>query len=165
MTGQAGLKAGLIGAAALAVLGLLNMVPAFLPGAIGSTLGCVCCILWLLAWVGVGVLGASFLEPPRTAGSGAGAGALAGLIAGVGLTIGQAITNVVGQLTGSASRQMAQMMEQFGDMGVDPGAIPIAQPGWGGVALGIGMCCVGSLVLGALLGAIGGAIFGAVKSD
>jgi hypothetical protein len=165
MAGKAGLKAGLIGAVVLLVLGLLNLVPAFLPGAAGSTLGCVCCVVWLVAYVGIGVLGANFLTPPRTAGTGAGAGALAGLVGGVGLTIGQAITSIVGQLTGSASRQAMQMMEQFEGLGVDPGMVPISQPGWGGVALGVGLCCLGSLVLGAALGAIGGAIFGAVKSE
>ncbi len=165
MAGKAGLKAGLIGGAIMLVLTLLNMIPAFLPAAAG-VLGCVCCTLELLVYIGAGVVAGFFLTAPRTAGAGAGAGAIAGLISGVGGWLGDTITSIVEQVTGVTAQQTEQAMQLLERLfGVDLGSVPVSQPGWGSVALGSGMCCVGSLVIGAALGAVGGAIFGAAKSE
>jgi hypothetical protein len=65
------LKAGLIGAAVAVVLSLLGLVPC---------LGCITSVLALVLYVGVGVLTATWMKPPRDAGKGAGGGAIAGLV-------------------------------------------------------------------------------------
>ena len=160
MTGKAGVKAGLIGAAVLVVLALLNLIPV-------PFLGCVCCALILLAYVGIGVLAGYYLTPPRTAGAGAGAGAIAGLISGAAFGIASIIISVVQTAIGVAGAVVdPELMRQFTELGVDidPEILTLFT-GAGGVAVGGGLCCLGSLAIGAALGAIGGAIFGAAKSD
>ena len=167
MTGQAGLKAGLIGAGVLLLLALLSLLPSLVP-ALGI-LGCACCGLDLLAYVGAGVLAGFFLTAPRTGGTGAGAGALAGVIAGVGYGVGQGITNVILQATGISAQQtqdVLQLLEETGLCGPGMAPLPVAYgTGWSSTILGIVVCCFGSLGIGAALGAIGGAIFGAVKPE
>jgi hypothetical protein len=166
MAVKAGLKAGLIGAVVLLVLALLRLVVALLPPQ-ASVVGCVCCALDLLVYVGIGVLAGFFLMPPRSAGSGAGAGALAGVLGGLGAGIGQIVTGIIGMLTGISAQQSQQMLELFEEWGiVQPGMMPSVQSAdWGSTLLGGGLCCFGSLLLGAALGAIGGAILGAAKRD
>ena len=161
MTGKAGLKAGLIGAAVMLVMTLLSQIPG---------VGCVCCGLNLLVYAGIGALAGFFLIPPRTAGTGAGAGAIAGLVSGVvsGVVsiIFMAIQMVRVGSEGIASAIDPEMMRQLTELGVDIDSEMLAMfSGAGGVAIGGGLCCLTSLALGAGLGAIGGAIFAAVKSD
>lgn len=164
MSGKAGLKAGLIGAGALFMLALVNIVSALIPAV---PIGCVCCGVQILVYAGAGLLAGSFLAPPRSAGAGAGAGALAGAISGLGAGIGGIITSIIQVLTGLAAAQTDQLMKQLIESGLlEPGMLPpTAAPGLGSVAINGAICCLGSLVIGAALGAIGGAIFAAAKKD
>lgn len=159
MTGKAGLKAGLIGAAVMLVTTLLSQIPG---------VGCVCCPLSLLVYAAIGALGGFFLTPPRTAGTGAGAGAIAGLISGAvsGLVwiIVMAVQIALGGAGDITSAIDPEVMRELIELGIDPETFAIFS-GVGGVALGGGMCCLTGLVIGAGLGAVGGAIFAAVKSD
>ena len=161
MTGKAGLKAGLIGAAVILVLTLLSQIPA---------VGCICCGATWLAYAGIGALAGFFLAPPRSAGSGAGAGAIAGLVSGlVSGVLWIIILAVQMAITGTGDIVSAidpETMRQLSELGVDISPEMFALfSGVGGVALVGGMCCLTSLAAGAGLGAIGGAIFAAVKSD
>ena len=159
MTGKAGLKAGLIGAAAMLVLTLLSQIPA---------IGCFCCPVTFLAYAGIGALAGFFLIPPRAAGTGAGAGAIAGLISGAasGLTsiIVIAVRMALAGTEEIASYIDPQQMRQLIELGIDPEMLAIFS-GVGGVVLGGSLCCLTGLAMGAGLGAIGGAIFAAVKPD
>lgn len=150
---SASLKAGLIGAAVAVVLSLLGLVPC---------LGCVAAILGLVLYVVVGVLAASWMEPPRDAGKGAGNGAIAGLITalGGGITsvIVSAIRFTVGGGQAAVMRQFRQLPPEFRepwrDLGLDPNML--ARPGW---AIGSSAVCCGlGLLLAAALGAAAGAI-------
>jgi hypothetical protein len=150
---SASLKAGLIGAAVAVVLSLLGLVPC---------LGCVAAILGLVLYVVVGVLAASWIEPPRDAGKGAGNGAIAGLITalGGGITsvIVSAIRFTVGGGQAAVMRQFRQLPPEFRepwrDLGLDPNML--ARPGW---AIGSSAVCCGlGLLLAAALGAAAGAI-------
>ena len=157
---QAGLKGGLIGGALLFVLSLLSLIPV-------PFLSFCCCGLTILAYVGAGALAGNFLSPPRTAGAGAGAGAIAGVISGL-------VNGIVGMIISAIRMAIAgadvmttmdpAMVQPLIDAGIDPELFSIFA-GWGGVALGGGLCCLGSLVIGAALGAIGGAILAAAKSE
>jgi hypothetical protein len=153
VVGKAGLKAGLIGMVILVVMTLLNQF-VLLP--ISQVFTWISCGINLLIYVGIGVLAAFFLVPPRAPGQGAGAGAIAGLISGV-------VSSAVGVAILFA--QMAsgqgipgvdpQQMQQLTESGMDP-AILVASGSIGalcGLAIGIGLT------------AIGGAIFAAVKPD
>ena len=166
MTGKAGLKAGLIGAAVMLVLTVASQLLARLPGT--ECVGCACCALPWLVYAGIGALAGFFLIPPRAAGTGAGAGAIAGLISG-------AVSGVVSIIIMAIQMALAgtgelvsyidpQQMRQLAELGIDPEMLAIFS-GAGGVAIGGGLCCMTSLAVGAGLGAIGGAIFAAVKSD
>jgi len=163
MTGKAGFKAGLIGAAAVLALTLLSLVPR-----VGSCCGC----LNILVYVGIGVLAGFYLSPPRTAGAGAGAGALAGLISGA---VGGLASGIIALIRGSvmAPRDILssippEQMRQLRDLGFDPGQFAQMFGQGGGAAfgaLGASMCCLGSLAVGAALGAIGGAVYAAAKKE
>jgi len=159
MTGKAGLKAGLIGAAVVLVLTLLSQIPG---------VGCVCCGLTWLVYAGIGALAGFFLTPPRAAGTGAGAGAIAGLVSGaVGGIIWIIILAIQMALAGPeeiASTINPEQMRQLVELGIDPEMFTIFS-GVGGVAIGGGLCCLTGLAIGAGMGAIGGAIFAAIKSD
>jgi hypothetical protein len=165
MVGKAGVKAGLIGAAILFVVTLLNALVSLVDV---PALSCLCCGLPFLAYAGIGVLAGSFLSAPRSAGSGAGAGAVAGLVSGVVAGVVQTIvmavrmaTTGVGQMVSAVDPQLVQPLI---DAGIDPRSLATFT-GWGGVAIGGTLCCAASLAIGAVLGAIGGAIFAAAKSD
>ena len=161
MTGKAGLKAGLIGAAAIFVMTLLNQIQ--IPG-----VGCVCCPSTLLVYAGIGVLAGYFLVPPRTPGTGAGAGAIAGLVSGAVGGIIWIIAMAIQMATMDAAYIMSNIppdtLRQLTELGVDPDMLATFS-GAGGVALAGGMCCLTGLAVGAGLGAIGGAIFSAIKSE
>ncbi len=165
MSGKAGLKAGLIGAAVMGVLVLLNLIPSLISAA--SVLGCACCGVELLAYAGIGVLAGAFLAPPRNTGAGAGAGAIAGMLSGVGAGIMTIIT-AAGRMAFAGGRMVSALdpvqVRQLIDAGIDPQMLTIFA-GWGGVFLGGGLCCLGWIAIGAGLGALGGLIFAAVKKD
>jgi hypothetical protein len=162
MPGKAGLKAGLIGAAAMLVLTLLGLIPL-------AMLKCVCCGADLLAYAGIGVLAGFFLTPPRTAGTGAGAGAIAGLISGAAAGLINIVVGAIRVATrgpvGSIPAIDPEVLRQFREYGVDPREFARFTQGWSGVGIGGSLCCLGSLAIGAALGAIGGAIFAAVKAE
>ena len=148
MAGKAGLKAGLIGAAVLLVITVLNQLLQ-----ISGGLVYVICGVNMLIYAGIGVLAGFFLAPPRTPRQGAGAGAIAGLLSG-------GISGVVGFiiLTIRMARGMGypgldpQQMEQLAQSGLDPKLLAIP-----------GVVC--GMAIGAGMAAIGGAILAAVKSD
>lgn len=148
------LKAGLIGAGVAIVFSLLSLVPC---------LGCIASLLALVLYVGVGVLAAYWMEPPRDVGRAAGAGAVAGLITALvgGLTtvVINAFRFSVGGAGATLQRQLRQLppqlLEQWRDLGIDPRVL--ARPGW---AVGSSAVCCGlGMVLAAALGAAGGAIY------
>jgi hypothetical protein len=165
MSGQAGLKAGLIGAGAAFLLTLTNLLPTLVPIPV---LGCICCALPLLAYIGAGVLGGFFLTPPRDAGGGAGAGAIAGLLSGVGTTIAWMINTGIGMAIAGTQDIVStldpQMLEQLSEIGMSP-EVFTALSGIGGLFIGGGICCLFSLALGAGVGALGGLIFASAKPD
>ena len=147
---QAVLKAGGIGAVVVIVLNLFGLIPC---------VGCITFILVLLAYVGVGILAALWMTPPRTAGSGATNGAVAAvvtaLIAGL---INIVVLAIYGAVTGAS--QLAQLppeqLQLLTEAGIDPTMLvgPMASAGVGA------FCCTIYLFIGAALGAIGGAIWG-----
>ena len=166
MAGKAGLKAGLIGAAAAFILTFTGILPG-LVRQVGA-LGCVCCLLPLLAYAGAGVLGGFFVPAPRDTGTGAGAGAIAGLLSGVGNTLSwMIITGLQMLITGTqevASGLDPQTLDMLRETGMSPEMFT-ALSGVTGVFIGGGMCCLVSLALGAGLGALGGLIFASAKRD
>jgi hypothetical protein len=152
------LKAGLIGAAVLVALNVVECIP-----------GAVCCT-WLPEWVTlgcVGALAAYWMAPPRMAGAGAGQGALAGLIAAaiggvVGVVLGVVQSSVFGaeqflsQVDPYTLRDMQREMQR---VGVDPSTFmgPVGSAAFGSICCGVG------LVIAAGLGALGGLIFAAMR--
>jgi hypothetical protein len=154
---RAGVKAGLVGAIVAAVLAALTLVPC---------LGCIASIVGLFWYIGVGVLAAYWLTPPRTTGDGAGAGAVAGVVTAlVGGLVSMVVNAIQFSLMGGQAAIMSQMppdaLNQLRDAGIDPGIF--ASVG-GIVAISAGCCMIG-LVLAAILGAIGGAVMAAARSD
>jgi hypothetical protein len=154
------LKAGLIGAAVAVVFSLLSLVPC---------LGCITVILGLVLYVGVGVLAAYWMEPPRDVGRGAGSGAVAGLITafagGFTTIIVNAVRFTVGGGEATLRRQFRQLppeiLEQWRDLGLDPGML--ANPAW---AVGTSaLCCGLGMLLAAALGAAGGAILVSIRKE
>jgi len=125
MTGKAGLKAGLIGAAIILVMTLLSQIPG---------VGCICCGLTWLVYAGIGVLAGFFLTPPRAAGTGAGAGAIAGLVSGAagGIVwiIVMAVTVALGGTGDVASVIDPQTMRQLIELGIDPEMFVSAHKRW-----------------------------------
>lgn len=154
---NATLKAGLIGAAVAVVLSLLSLVPC---------LGCIASVLALVLYVGVGVLAAYWMEPPRDPGAAAGAGAIAGLIAALagGIT-GIIATTIRFSVTGGQAAIMRQLppeiLRQLREAGVPPRMFAST-----GAILGTStVCCLFGLALAAGLGAAGGAIMAAIESE
>ena len=155
---SASVKAGLIGAAASVVLALLSLI---------RCVACVTQILGLVLYVGVGVLAAYWLTPPRTAGAGAGAGAIAGLITSlVGGVVNMIVAGIRFAVAGGVDMPMSQippeLLEQMGEAGVEIMAFVATI---GGVLVVSAICCVLGLALAAGLGAIGGAIMASVKAE
>jgi hypothetical protein len=157
---SASVKAGLIGAAVAVALSLLGLVPC---------LGCIAAILGPVLYVVVGVLAASWMEPPRDVGKGAGGGAVAGLITalvgGLANVMISAARFAVGGGQAAMMRQLEQLppevFEQLRDLGIRPGNL--ASPGW---AIGSSaVCCGVGLLVAAALGAAGGAITVSIKRE
>ena len=162
MAGKAGLKAGLIGAAVLVALTLLELIPI-------PYLACACFVIRLLVYAGIGVLAGFFLTPPRTAGTGAGAGAIAGaiggLISGIVSMIAAVVQGAVGVASGALDPEMLRLFTEFG-ADIDPETLALLTGAGAGMGAAIsGVSCLCSLAVGAALGAIGGVIFGAAKRD
>lgn len=154
---KAGLKAGLIGGAIVAVLQLLGLIP------------CVGCFTWILAWItyaGAGVLAAYWLPTPRSAGDGAGAGAIAGVVTGIVDGIfGTIADGIQFAISGGSAAILSQLPQEYLDTLTEAGLDPAMFTSLGAV-LGIStFCCVVGMILAAVLGAIGGAIFASVQSE
>lgn len=154
MVGKAGLKAGLVGTAVMAVW---TVIGRFIPPS--GALMWVSSGVSLLLYAGIGVLAGFFLSPPRKPNKGAGAGALAGLTSGViAGTIGTLI--LVTQMAAGGdvpgfNPQQAEQMQRLINMGIDPKTFALmALPG---------VICI--TAIGAGLAAVGGAIFAAVRTD
>jgi hypothetical protein len=153
MDTQAVLKAGGVGAGVLVLLTLMSLIPC---------VGCFTWILTLLAYVGIGVLAAYWMTPPRDSGSGAKNGAIAaaaaGLIAGL---VNIVIQGAYFAITGAS--QMAQVMadlppeqlEALREAGIDANTLGI-----GAVVAATGGCCLLGVLLAAALGAAGGYYWG-----
>ena len=154
---QAVLKAGGVGAAILVVFSLLSLIP------------CVSCItffLTLIAYVGIGVLAAYWMAPPRTGSGGAMNGAVAALVASlVGGLVSMVLNSIYFAITGAD--QFTQILADLppdqlaamSEMGIDPTLLA----GGAGIAtvLGIGaFCCLISVLVAAALGAAGGGFWG-----
>lgn len=150
------LKAGLVGAAVLAVLSLLGMIPCVV---------FITCILGLLAYIGIGALAGYWMPPPREAGAAAGQGALAATLAAfVGGLVNTIIWTVQFAVTDTAallSQLPPESLQQLEQAGVDP--ILFTGPSFGA---GVGsVCCIVGLIFAAILGAVGGAVFAGIKPD
>jgi hypothetical protein len=149
-------KAGLVGAAVLIVLDLVGLIPC---------VGCVTLLLGIVAYLGIGILAAYWMPPPRTAGSGAGQGALAAVLAAfIGGLVNTIIATIQMALVDTAaitSQMPAESLQQLEELGMDLSTF--VGPG-AGVAYG-SVCCLIGLILAAILGAVGGAIFAGLKAD
>jgi len=159
---QAGLKAGLIGGAIVAVLQLVGLVPI-------PCLGCAICLLVWAVYVGAGALAGYWLPAPRSVGDGVGAGAIAGVITGVvGGIFGMIASAVQFAFLGGAevlAQLPPEVTDLLRDMEVDPGMFS-GEVASIGTVLGAGaICCVAGIVLAAVLGAVGGAVFAALQSE
>jgi hypothetical protein len=150
------LKAGLVGAGVLVVLDLVGLIP---------FIGCVTLLLSIVAYLGIGMLAAYWMPPPRMAGSGAGQGALAAvlaaLIGGAVSTIIAVIQFAVADTAAILSQVPAESLQQLEEMGIDPSFL--VGPGAG--AMYGSVCCLIGLILAAILGAVGGAVFAGLKAD
>lgn len=160
------LKAGLFGFAILVVLSLMGLIPI-----VGL---CIIPLRWI-TYVGVGVLAASYMLPPREAGPAAKDGALAGAVAATGGGFVSLVITLIQGATGGAV-QFGEIMRQLPPEAIqglrDLGVTPEMLAGAGGDAAAIGgvaicgsVCCVGGIAFAAALGAIGGAIYASMKSS
>jgi hypothetical protein len=153
-----GVKAGLVGGAALVILDLVGLVP---------VLGCVAIPLQLLFYVGIGVLAAFWMAPRRAGGPAARQGAVAGLIAGaIGGIASVALAPVSLAMSGGPQAILRQFppesLQALQSAGIDPSAIVNA-----GTTAGLtAICCLPiGLLLGAGLGAVGALILAGAKPE
>jgi len=155
---QPWLRAGLIGAAVMLVIGLIGLIP---------ILSCLTLPLELFAFIGIGALAGSSILPRRAGGRAAGQGALAGLIAGLASGIITVILaplgfNMAGGSNAIINQLPAQTLEQFEQAGIDPAMFFNTGTATGFTAL----CCLPTgLIVGAVLGALGGLIYASVKPE
>ena len=157
MVGKAGLKAGLIGAAVMVAITLINqfVLLSLITG--NMALSLASCGISVVLYAGIGVLAGLFLAPTRTPGNGAKAGALAGLISAVvSVALGFAIMAIRmaggGDIPGVTPEQMEMMAEQ----GINAGLIFLLSGTFGAVC---------GAAIGAGAAAAGGAVLAAVKPD
>lgn len=157
------LKAGLIGGAVLAFIGLLLT---FFGQSVG--LGCGFTLLALLAFAGTGALTAYWMPPireaGRAAGQGAGAAVLAQAIGGIAFTIFGFIQTSLVDTADVISTIDPALLDQMVEMGVDVQVLE-SMLGPAGALLSGSFCCVGGLIFAAILGAVGGALYAAIKPD
>ncbi len=157
------LKAGLIGGGVLSLLTVLSGVSTLLPAGVSNLVGCCACIAFLLAYLGVGVLAAYWLTPPRTAGEGAKEGALAGLVAGAIDGVVTVVMALILGATGAYQQMLSQMPPEAVDALEQMGLAGLFSTG--GSALG---ACLGSIcgILWAVaMGALGGVVLAALKRE
>jgi hypothetical protein len=157
MVGKAGLKAGLIGAAVMVIITLINqfLLLEAVAGNIALTL--VSCGVSVVLYAGVGVLAGLFLAPTRTPGNGAKAGAIAGLISAViSVVLGVAIMAIRTAGGGPIPGITPEQMEMLAEQGRDVGQLVILSGAAGAV-------CGAAIGAGAAAG--GGAILAGIKPD
>ena len=148
------LKAGLIGAAAVAVL----QIPVII-------IPCVGCVTWPLGCVAYGCVGALavyWMPAPRQGGPAAGHGALAGAIAGA---IGGAVYLVLALAIATVFLPLEFLGYALEGTGVGPSALWETFAGVvGSITCGTGCYAVG-VGIAAGLGALGGLIFAAIQPE
>lgn len=158
MTGW--LKAGLIGAAVVVVLKVLQVVP------------CVNCCAIPAEWVAygcIGALAAYWIMPLRDMGTGAWQGAVAALIAAaigglIGIGVNVVGATVMAPLQESALRSVPpEVLQQLEQAGLDPELLTRAGGSTLGTITGSAVCCGVGLVIAAVLGAVGGLVFAVVR--
>ena len=157
MIGKAGLKAGLIGAAVMVVITLINqfLLLDFLAGNI--VLSLVSCGVSVVLYAGVGVLAGLFLAPTRTPGNGAKAGAIAGLISAVvSVVLGVVIMAIRSASGGPLPGLTPEQMDMLAEQGRNVGQLVL-------ISGTVGAVCGAAIGAGAAAG--GGAILAAVKPD
>jgi hypothetical protein len=164
---SAWLKAGLIGGAILFFVDIISQIPII----------CCCMPLVMLAvYIGVGVLAASYMPPPRDSGKAAGQGALAAVVASFIGGMINLIIMVIRSIFWSTTTQIGQVWTDLPpdiryllrEYGIEPEFIHEISnyaSGIGGTALCGSVCCLGGILIAAILGAIGGMIYAAMKSD
>jgi len=161
------LRAGLIGAAILVGLAVVNLIPA---------LGACCCCLWPVVYIGVGALAGSFMPPVRDSGTAAGQGALAAVLAQLLGGIVYAVITTIQSATTDMSQVFSDLTTTWQSAGLDTTALQRtldSAPPWltgksGGLVSGLasgGMCLVGGLIVAAILGALGGLVFASIKRE
>ena len=159
---QPWLKSGLIGALALLIINLFELITTFLI----PLAGCCTFPLTLIAFFVVGLLAAYWMEAPREAGPAAGQGALAALIAGIVNGILVLLSAIVQTSLVDMSTYMQQLpLEVMGEFMRTTGVSPNLLFGVGGGVIFGSLCCSVEIILAAALGAFGGAIYAAIKSD
>ena len=147
------LKAGLIGAAVIVLLGIMGILP------------CVGCVTWILVFVTygcAGALAAYWMPPGRQPGPAAGHGALAGAIAAA---IGGGVWLIL--LVGAATVfvPLGILGDALEGTGVDPAALWETMASViGSITCGTGCYALG-VGIGAGLGALGGLIFAVVQPE
>jgi hypothetical protein len=153
-----GLKVGAIGGAVSAAVALLSML-----SGLHFCLTCIILMLYVLTFLGSGVLAAYWLSPTRSVATGARAGAIAGTVAGFSGGFVNTVIAVVRSALGEKFLTEAQA-NRLANMGFDSGVLDfIFSPVGSGFAGTV--CCAGGLVIAAALGAIGGFILAALAKS
>ena len=155
-----GLKAGVIGGIGALLLVIAGVVVELIPQL--AVLSCCVTILYLVLWLGVGVLAAFFAakQAPLTTSDATTAGATAGLVTGI---IGGLLEMIASGIT-ALVRSPAEVLQQIPpeqlrsleELGIDPQlfASPLFSVGTTFVC-----CCLFGSVVAAALGAIGGLLY------
>ncbi|MFN3763882.1 MAG: hypothetical protein ACK4WK_11875 [Anaerolineae bacterium] len=170
------LKAGLIGGGVLAVWAAISALAPLVRGAVISFCAC---ILVLMTHLGIGVLAAWWLKPPRTAKEGAKEGALAGLAAGVihlvaSILIALIISPIVAQhMVSETFQEIFQPLQMPREVRIALEIISETAAEVAGVTSSIShgvtgmkaVCGICTLPLVVALSAVSGAILAAVKRD
>jgi hypothetical protein len=157
MIGKAGLKAGLIGAAVMIAVTLINQFLLLELVAGNIALSLVSCGVSVVLYAGTGVLAGLFLAPTRTPGNGAKAGAIAGLLSAIiSVALGVVIMAVRSASGAPIPGLSPEQLEMMAEQGMDAGRLVLIS----GTA---GAVCGAAIGAGAAAG--GGAIIAAIKPD
>jgi hypothetical protein len=147
------LKAGLIGAAAVAALQVLGLIP------------CVGCFTWILVYAAhgsIGALAAYWMAPQRLPAPAAGQGALAGAIAGA---IGGAVGLVIGLGAVMVFAPLGALTDALEGTGFGPSTlIEIAASVVGSFTCG-SLCYALGIGIAAGIAALGAVIFVAIQQE
>ena len=157
---SAGLKTGLNNGVGVILINLIGLIPVAGP--------CIALLLYILAYLGAGVLVVNYTGAPLDTGEAAKLGALAAVVAafvgGIVNTIISLIRTTTGGLS-EAARYLNQLPPEFRDQ------IPDLDSGVGllaGLASGFicsSVCCLFGIAIAAALGAAGAAVYASVKKS